>query len=119
MIVKRNVGMSILFSIITCGIYGVYWFVSLTDEVNLLSGEDSTSGIMALLFSIITCGIYSFYWAYNMGKKMNFIQRSEGIVSSDNSVLYLILGFLGLHIVNYAIIQSEINNLLGNRNALN
>ena len=30
---ERNVALAIVFTIITCGIYGIYWFVVLTDEV--------------------------------------------------------------------------------------
>lgn len=31
---KRNIALSIIFTLITCGIYGLYWFVCLTDETN-------------------------------------------------------------------------------------
>ena len=34
MVRPRSIPLSIVLSIITCGIYGIYWFVSLTDEVN-------------------------------------------------------------------------------------
>lgn len=55
---KRSIGLAILFTILTCGIYGLYWMVQLTDESRMLAGDmDATSGGMVLLFSIITCGI--------------------------------------------------------------
>lgn len=40
MIKQRNIGICILLSIVTCGIYGLYWFVVLTDDINQESGED-------------------------------------------------------------------------------
>ena len=60
---NRNIALAIVFSIITCGIYGIYWFVVLTNDMNSLSTSDGfeTSGGMALLFTIITCGIYGFF----------------------------------------------------------
>ena len=54
MIQQRNVGLAILFTIFTCGIYGIYWFIKLTDESNELSGMESTSGGVAFLFTVLT-----------------------------------------------------------------
>lgn len=68
---KRSIGLAILFSIITCGIYGIYWFICLTNDSNHINPEDKTaSGGMAFLFTIITCGIYGIYWNYKLGKKV-------------------------------------------------
>lgn len=55
---KRNIALSIIFTLITCGIYGLYWFVCLTDETIRQAGEQKTTGVMALIFTLITCGIY-------------------------------------------------------------
>ncbi len=43
---QRSVGIAILLSIITCGIYGIYWLIMLNDETNYVSGhqQDGTSG---------------------------------------------------------------------------
>lgn len=60
---NRNIALCIIFSIITFGIYGIYWFICLTNEMNMATPDDTyqTSGGMAFLFSVLTCGIYSFY----------------------------------------------------------
>lgn len=42
---KRNIALSIIFTLITCGIYGLYWFVCLTDETNQAAGEQKTTGV--------------------------------------------------------------------------
>ncbi len=62
MIQKRSIGLAIIFSILTCGIYSIYWFIKLTDEASYLSGDDSMSGGKAFLLTIVTCGIYFFFW---------------------------------------------------------
>lgn len=112
MVQERNIAMCIVLSIITCGIYGIYWFVVLTDDVNTVSGtEGGTSGGMAFLFSIITCGIYSFYWMYKQGEKLDAAKSERGIPSSNSGVLYLILSFIGLSVVSYALMQNELNKL--------
>ena len=117
MVRSRSIGVSILLSVVTCGIYGMFWFVMLTDEVNELSDDHSTTGGMALLYSIITCGIYTFFWNYKMGKRMYDIQLKENVPANDNSILYIILNFIGLGIVSYAIIQSDINDIIVDDNA--
>ena len=107
---ERNVALAIVFTIITCGIYGIYWFVVLTDEVKEKSkDEQMVSGGVAFLLSLITCGIYSIYWAYKMGKAMQVAEKNSGVGDADNSVLYLVLQLLGLGIVVYALIQSDLN----------
>lgn len=112
MIEKRNIGLSILFAILTCGIYSMYWLVKLTDEAGELSGDRSMTGGMSLLLTIVTCGIYGFFWNYKMGKVMYKAKERSGMVPQDNSVLYLILAIFGLGIVSYCIIQSEINEII-------
>ena len=64
---QRSIGMCILLTIVTCGIYGLYWFVCITDDTNEMSGENELAGGgMALLLTLVTCGIYGWYWAYKI-----------------------------------------------------
>ncbi len=106
---NRSVAGVIILSILTCGIYHLYWVYATTNEINYYLGEDDTSGGMVILFSIITCGIYSLYWYYKMGKKVQAVQLRALGNGSDDSVLYLILSIFGFAIVSNAIIQSNLN----------
>lgn len=114
LIKNRNIAMQVILSILTCGIYGLYWFITMTDESNILSNEKTASGGMAVLLTLVTCGIYSFYWNYKMGQKLNLAGRKYNKSISDNSVLYLVLSLLGLTIVNYCLIQSDLNKFSNN-----
>ena len=108
MLQKRNVAMAIVLSIVTCGIYSLYWFIKLTDEMNFVTGtQQDTSGGVALLLTIVTCGIYGYYWAWKQGDKLDKYYGTHG----SRGVLYLILNFIGLGIVSYALIQDEINKM--------
>lgn len=60
---NRSIAKCIVLSIITCGIYGMYWFVVATDDVGRVTNRPGTSGRLSLVFSLITCGIYGLYWA--------------------------------------------------------
>ena len=104
---NRNIVVGIILSIVTCGIYAIYWFVKCTDEMNQVSPDDyTTSGIVAFLFTLITCGIYGIYWAYKMGLKLNAAQENP---AANNQILFIVLELFGFNIVNLCLLQNEIN----------
>ncbi len=112
----RNIAVCIILSIVTCGIYGIYWFVVLTDEVNTASGhsQDGTSGVVSFLLTLITCGIYGLYWAYKLGEKICEAKASRNMPSdSSTGVIYLLLELFGLGIITYALAQNELNKMVG------
>lgn len=111
MIKERNIVTAILLSIITCGIYGIYWFITLTDDASRAAENTEFTGVKALIFTLITCGIYGIYWNYKIGKVMYEANQKRGINASDNSTLYLILSIFGLSIVTYCLVQNELNTL--------
>lgn len=102
----RNIVLCIIFSLITCGIYGIYWMIMINNEVNTLANEPgATSGGMVFLFSLITCGIYGWYWLYKMGERCDRIKNTNG----SSNILFMILGIVGLGIISYCLIQDTIN----------
>ena len=109
MITQKNIAVSILLTIITCGIYGIYWFVTITNDLNSLSKREEISGGMAVIFSLITCGIYTLYWSYKCGQKVDAIRADRGESEQYSGIIYLVLALFGLQIVAYALIQDEIN----------
>jgi hypothetical protein len=110
MVQRRDIAACIIFSLITCGIYSIYWFICLADDVNTVSNEQDTSGGMVFLLTLLTCGIYGFYWAYRCGEKLDKAKQMHGINAGNGGAFYLlILLFAG--IISYAVIQHEINKL--------
>ena len=111
---QRSIPVAILLSIVTCGIYGIYWLVCLNDDANLLSDRpNDTSGIVVFLLSLVTCSIYMFYWCYKMGEKINAAKSLRGMPTDSNSgILYLILSIFGLSIVALALMQNELNSMI-------
>ncbi len=109
---NRSIAVAIILSIVTCGIYSIYWFVCLTDEVNKASGNpNDTSGIVAFLLNLVTCGIYSFYWSYKIGEKCDAISGAN----NSSAALYLVLTLLGFGIVVYALAQNTLNNAVAGK----
>ena len=108
-ITKRDILTAVILSFVTCGIYGIYWFITMTDESNTVNGNDNRAGGLAFLFSLLSCGIYFYYWNYKMGQKMHEAGKRYGKDIQDNSVLYLVLSLFGFGIVNYCLIQNDLN----------
>ena len=111
MIKKREIVVNIILTFITCGIYGIVWFINITDDVAVVSEDHTISGGKAFLFTLITCGIYGIYWSYQMGKKLYEAKTKKGLYAFDNSILYLVLNLVDLGIVNYCLIQNELNEM--------
>lgn len=106
---ERSIVTAIILSLVTCGIYGIYWFVCLTNEMNKASGhENDTAGGTAFLLTLVTCGIYGYFWAYKMGEKRDIVANEKG----STNILYLVLMFLGLGIVVYGLLQDSLNKAI-------
>ncbi len=115
---ERGIAVSIILTIVTCGIYGIYWFICITNETEAESGDTSlSSGGVAFLLTILTCGIYGIYWAYKMGKLLMIAQEKHGLRSEDNSVVFLLLQLIGFGIINYALIQNGLNEIARTKSA--
>ena len=108
---KREVPIAILLSIVTCGIYFLYWEYKIYDSLYKANNQPSSAGV-DLLLSCVTCGIYFIYMMYKSGKMESSALAMYGLQEKDDSVLYMILGIFGLGIVSAAIIQTNINNQL-------
>lgn len=106
-IIPRSIPLAIIFSLITCGIYQIYWMYKINEEINQLAGEyDATPGAMVILFTILTCGIYYLYWNYKMGERCDRIKTGT---SGYLGILFLILAIFKLGIINFCLLQDTIN----------
>ena len=104
---NRSIVVCVILSLVTCGIYSLFWLVVLNDDINLLSDEPSpTDGVMVIILSFVTCGIYGLYWYYKMGNAVDRIKQSGG----NTGILYLILALFGVGIVNLCLMQDTVNN---------
>ncbi len=106
MIKERNPITCFILTIVTCGIYGIVWAVLLTrDAVSVKDPADS--GVLEIVLMLFLAPI-GFYLAE---QKLAAGCAMRGIEHKDNSILYLILGFVGLGIVNYFMMQSDLNKV--------
>lgn len=106
----RGVGMCLVLSLVTCGLYDLYWLIKLNDDINTVSGSESdTSGVMVLILTLVTCGVYGWYWMWKMGEKVNKIKHAEYM-----NAMFLAMSIFGLGIVAYCIMQDTVNKAVSN-----
>lgn len=109
---SRNIVTCIVLSIITCGIYGIYWMVVMNDDSKKAANDpNGATGATFVLLCLFTCGIYSIYWYFNMGKRMQTAMQNAGLQAEDRSIMFLILTLVGLGIVNMVLIQNDLNTI--------
>ncbi|GHV10663.1 hypothetical protein FACS189491_00610 [Spirochaetia bacterium] len=115
MIKKRGLAGLILLSIITFGIYGLYWIYKLARDVNSICDGDGkkTGGLLKyLLLGIITFGIYDFVWLYMLGDRLQDNAQKYGLSFKESGgavLLWYLLGsiiIVGPFIAMYIIIKN-------------
>src|SRR5699024_4706968 len=110
-IMPRNIGISIILSLLTCGIYYLYWVYKMDEEVSYLIEEQPNPGL-TLILGIITCGIYFWFWYYQLGEKLSRLPSKDGYPISNDSVLLVILAVFSIGIISNAIAQSNLNKVV-------
>ena len=95
---KRNIFLVYLFSIITLGIYAIYWSVQTKEDIN-----SKGAGIPTAWLIIVP--IANIYWLYKYCEGF-----ATKIKKDNNTLLWFIVGFL-VGIILPAIVQSELNKL--------
>lgn len=105
---KENIALSVILSIITCGIYGIVWLVKIVENVHKLHGNENESVVSEVLL-ILFIPFYISYWMYKNGIQMYEDSLKCGGNIRNNSVIYTILALFGLGIIDYALIQKDFN----------
>lgn len=88
----------LLLSIITCGIYGIYFLYGYVKDLNKVcegDGKESKNYIVVLLLSMITCGIYGFYWWYVQGERLYHIAPKYNVKVREKGSSILVWELLG------------------------
>ena len=105
---KRNIGIYVLLSIVTCGVFSIYWIYCIGNDLYRLNGEESKAGTDILL-GFVTCGFYFFYVYYMYGKKLNDIRIKYGASPKDDSVILVVFAIFTGGIVSECILQHSLN----------
>lgn len=101
---KRNILVAILLSIVTCGIYGIFWYYNMYKDAAKVTGEEKILTFILML-------LLPFIGFYLLEKDFAAGCAAKGIEHKDNSVLYLILSLICLVIVPVCMFQNDLNKI--------
>ncbi len=95
----RNFFMYLIFNMLTCSLYGWYFYGKMAKDLNLMcdgDGETTVSLPMLIVLSVCTLGFYMYYWQYKFAARL---YRNAGVFGADvreDGTLILILNVAGL-----------------------
>ena len=114
---ERSLVKYILLSIITCGIYGLYFTYALARDIHEMCAEDGqqTPGLLTFfLLSIVTCGIYSYYWHYCVANRIQANANGQfdlNVTENGTTILlWLIIGSFICFVASFVAYQIIIKN---------
>ena len=109
---KKSILMVILLTIITCGIYSLFWLYQTTQDLTEYSEDYRLTPGMSVLLTIMTCGLYQIYWWYRIADIfMSAQQRAKMPRLSDNKILFVVLSLFNFDFINMAILQGDMNQM--------
>lgn len=97
--IQRSFVTYLLLSLITCGIYGIYFWYMWTEDINEIcagDGQESPNYIVVFLLSIVTCGIYRVYWFYKQAGRLCKAAPQFGVEFKENESFILLWMVLGI-----------------------
>ncbi len=100
----------ILLSIITCGIYFIYWLYVTSKEINDALGREEINTALVILGFF--CFPVMIYVMYKLGNAIDELAGRRFIQTQSSFILWLILCLLfgvGIYIMEYQV-QSDLNN---------
>ncbi len=106
---KNEPVLVLVLSIITCGLYLIYWNIKVAEVLNAAAEREIISQPIAIFSGC--CMPVNIYFYYLAGKEgLPKVYEKTGEANKDQSTLLIILGFL-FPMVAAMIVQGDINKL--------
>jgi hypothetical protein len=106
---KNEPVLVLVLSIITCGLYLIYWNIKVAEVLNAAAEKEIISQPIAIFSGC--CMPVNIYFYYLAGKEgLPKVYEKTGESNKDQSTLLIILGFL-FPMVAAMIVQGDINKL--------
>jgi hypothetical protein len=107
----RPLGLCLLLSIVSLGVFNIYWAYTVSYEVREAVDESRLNPKVELVGCIFTLGVYLVYWLYKYEKYIVKISREQGLVVKDYGLVMSILSMFFLFPISMMIMQRQLNNL--------
>lgn len=114
---KFDFGIMILLHYVTCGIYPLYMWASMTaannQEASLYGIKQIMGFGIAFLLGLVTCGIFFYYWYYTFMEQQAALAKAKGVKlePTDSPILLTLLTFVPFY--SYYVLCDNYNRTLG------
>lgn len=107
----KNIAVCVVLSLVTCGIYQLFWAYSLCKNIRRLNGEPENCAGEFLCLMFVP--FYGLYWMYTRCQKITKGAAAKGVTIPYNGTACLVLQLFGLGVVAYALMQNSLNAVAG------
>ena len=111
MLTKRSVASVIIFSILTRGIYAVWWTYVTCTAMQAQGKKASVPPVLTMLMMLFFTNIGGALLGLDADDNLNAIKAQNGMPQTDNKVLWVLLGVL-VPLATVGLVQYEINNMI-------
>ena len=111
MLTKRSVLGVVVFSILTCGIYLIWWTYVTCTAMQAHGRKTSIPPVLTTLMMLFFSYLGGALLGLDADENLNSIKAQNGMPTADNKVLWIVLGVI-IPIVTVALVQYEINNMI-------
>lgn len=98
-----------ILSIVTCGLYGLYWYYTMGNELKNYLGKEELNPVMDILI-VFLCSFYAWYLPIKYGKLIQEAQMRAGLPNPEDQGVRFLL-FMLLCGYGYALMQEELNKI--------
>ena len=90
---SRSGLVTLLLGVVTCGIYSLYWYYQVMEDINRASGEMRINSVGWLIGSIVC---FPLFWVvlYKVDRELARLSAEEGVYYKENFILWLLLSIL-------------------------
>lgn len=124
----RSIWSFIFYSLITFGIYEIWYYHKIVKDVNTICEEDgkrSPGVLVYIVLSLLTCGIYNIIWWCNMHDRLRATAKTKGVIIEQTTSglmllhigAYFVMGILSLVAIHKFI--GTLNDMATNYNREN
>lgn len=108
-----------LLSVVTLGLYLIYWYHRVYVEWAALTGRTPTGNgfLLDLLLHVVTCGVWGIYVDYCISQEIANYRKSRGLPDNDSTLAVIILDVAAYftvaitYFISSAVQQDQLNDL--------
>ncbi len=103
----RNPVMVLVFTMVSCGFYGLYWLWTSMQELNAGLGEERFNPVKEIALSMLTCGAWGYWLLWRIAESVTELQRRWGVEPQFDAPILFVTNLAGLGLF---FMQNGMNN---------